>query len=288
MIQEIHYLAGCRRLARATARELGITARLIARHRFPDGEILVRVRPPARRVALCAPLHAAAAELLPALLAVDALRRAGAQRVTLVAPYLPYMRQDAVFHAGEPLSQRVLARLLSASFDAVVTVEAHLHRVTDLAAVFACPAWSVSAAPVLADLCGRMPGAVVVGPDAESERWVHAVARRAGRRFAVARKLRRGDRDVAIELPELGGARRALLVDDIASSGATLARTARALRRAGVAKVDAAVVHAIFAPGAAERIRRAGVARLVSCDTVPHPTNRLAVAPLLARALRRA
>jgi len=78
-----------------------------------------------------------------------------------------------------------------------------------------------------------------------------------------------------------------VIVDDIAASGATVATTARALARRGVAVVDALLVHAIFAPGAMERMRAAGVRRIVSCDTVPHPTNALAtgglIAPLLAR-----
>jgi ribose-phosphate pyrophosphokinase len=89
------------------------------------------------------------------------------------------------------------------------------------------------------------------------------------------------------ELPERGIAR-AVVVDDIASSGATLASAARALRRAGIPTVDALVVHALFAPGALERIRRAGVRRIVSTDSIPHATNALSLAPLLARTLSRA
>ena len=88
-----------------------------------------------------------------------------------------------------------------------------------------------------------------------------------------------------VRLPPLPAARRAVLVDDIASSGATLAAAARALRRAGIARVDAVAVHAILAPGALARLRRAGVRRLLSCDTVPHASNALSVAPLLAAAL---
>jgi ribose-phosphate pyrophosphokinase len=76
-------------------------------------------------------------------------------------------------------------------------------------------------------------------------------------------------------------------VDDIASSGGTLAAAARALRRRGLARVDALVVHALFAPGALRRLRSAGIERVVSCDTVPHATNRIGVAPLLAGALMR-
>ncbi|HBZ69038.1 MAG TPA: phosphoribosylpyrophosphate synthetase, partial [Deltaproteobacteria bacterium] len=74
-------------------------------------------------------------------------------------------------------------------------------------------------------------------------------------------------------------------LDDIASSGTTLATGARALRRAGVDAVEAIVVHPIFVPGAVGRVRAAGVKRIISCDTIPHPTNAIHTAALVAQAL---
>lgn len=231
------------------------------------------------------------AKLVQLLLAADALRRAGARRVVLVAPYLAYMRQDRVFRIGEPLSQRVVARLLGGAFDRVLSVEAHLHRTRRLADVFPCPARSLSAAPLLARWCLAQPAVkLVVGPDEESAPWVRALARQAGLAWAVARKQRLGDRRVRLELPELpdlSGSARCLIVDDVASTGGTLAALARVLRGRGVRHVDAFVVHALFAPGALRRVRASGIERVASCDTVPHATNRIGVAPLLAAALRR-
>ncbi len=87
-----------------------------------------------------------------------------------------------------------------------------------------------------------------------------------------------------VEIP-LPAAARAVIVDDIASSGGTLVEAARALRRGGLRKIDALVVHPLLAQGAEARIRAAGVRRLLSCDTIPHRTNAIAVAPLLAEAL---
>jgi len=111
------------------------------------------------------------------------------------------------------------------------------------------------------------------------------VAERAGLPWIACRKQRLGDRRVRIDLPPLSSAtRRAVIVDDIASSGITIAAAARALRRAGVHRVDAAVVHAVFAPGALVRIGRAGVRRVVSCDTVPHASNAIPTARYFAEA----
>lgn len=275
-------------LARRLAASLRLPLRTVAASRFPDGESLVRVdHQRGDDAILVRSLHDPNAKLVEVILAADALRHAGARRLTLVAPYLPYMRQDAVFAPGEPVSQRIVGALLGGLFERVLTVEAHLHRIRRLSEVVPGSARSLSAAPALAAWVVRQaPDALLVGPDAESAPWVRAVAHRAGVSWAVAEKQRLGARRVRLTLPPLPARRHAVLLDDIASSGATLAAAARALRRAGVATVDVAVVHALCAPGALDRIRRAGARRIVSCDTVPHPTNAIPVAPLLAAALR--
>lgn len=285
--RRLHFFTDTAVLARRIGAASGVPAVPVRVHRFPDRESLVQVRWGGEREAVVVrSLDDPNGKLLEVLFAADALRRAGARRLTLVVPYLPYMRQDRVFAAGEPISQRVVGALLGGAFDRVLTVEAHLHRIERLGDVVPGAARSLSAAPALAAWAARLGrDTLLVGPDVESTGWVGEVARRAGLRCVVGAKERRGDRRVRVGFPSLPAARRAVLVDDIASSGATLAAAARALRRAGVARVDALVVHAIIAPGTTARLRRAGVHRLLSCDTVPHASNALSVAPLLAAAL---
>jgi ribose-phosphate pyrophosphokinase len=283
----IHAFADTARFAGRLADALGAAVVPVDLHHFPDGESRVRVHVPvARHAVLVRSLHDPNAKLVETVLAADALRRAGARRVTLVAPYLPYMRQDAVFAPGEPISQRVIGACLGHAFDGVLTVEAHLHRIDRLDAVIAGHARALTAAPVLAQWVRRTGrDCVVVGPDAESEPWVRAIARAGGTPWLIGQKERLQDRTVRIRFPCRPLQRRAVIVDDIASSGATLAAAARALRRLGAQTVDAVAVHAIFAPGALRRIHAAGVRRLVSCDTIPHPTNAIRCAPLVAAAL---
>jgi ribose-phosphate pyrophosphokinase len=205
----------------------------------------------------------------------------------LVAPYLAYMRQDRVFRSGEGVSQQVVGGLLGAAFDEVLTIEAHLHRIRTLDEVIPCRARSISAAPVIADWCRRRRSdALLVGPDAESEPWVRAVAERSDLPWIVCEKQRHGDREVEITLPELPTpSEHAIVVDDIASSGATLAALTRALHARGIPRVEAVVAHAIFGPGAEERLRSAGLAKILSTDTLPHPSNAISVADLLAEQL---
>jgi ribose-phosphate pyrophosphokinase len=286
---DVHCFEDSAPTGRRLARVLGAPLRRVSIHAFPDGESLVRVRPgAARHAVLVRLLHAPNAKIFEVLLAGDALRHAGYRHVTLVAPYLPYLRQDAVFHPGEPISQRVLGDCLGNVFDRVLTVEAHLHRISRLAEAIPCDARSIPAAPLLSRwFRSRRRRALVVGPDAESEPWVGAVAESAGLPWVVCRKERLSDRRVRVHAPPLPQERRAILVDDVASSGVTLAAAARALRRGGIEHVEALVVHAIFAPGALRRIRAASIERVLSCDSVPHETNRIALAPLIAAALTR-
>ncbi len=278
----------CAVYAREIARSLGCAASVLKTHRFPDGEALVRV-PAAvgRRAILVRTLNHPDGKIFEVLLAADALRRAGAERVILAAPYLPYMRQDTVFREGEPISQRVFGTMLGRAFDAVATVAPHLHRVRSLDEVIPCDARAVSPAPALARWASEMgKGSLVVGPDEESSDLVRAVAELAGLPWIAGEKVRLGDRSVRVRLARKPEAARALVIDDIASSGVTLAATIRALKRAGVKTVNVAVVHAIFADGAVSAIRAAGARLLVSCDTVAHRSNAIPTAPLVAAALR--
>lgn len=288
--QVVHTFADSLPFAQSLATLLGAPLACIDLHRFPDRESRVRVQlPVGREAVLVRQLHDPNAKLIETLFAADALRRNGARRVTLVAPYLPYMRQDIAFSPGEAVSQHVAGGLLASSFARVLTLEPHLHRVTRLDAVAGRGARSLSATPALAEWIEEGGGdCVVVGPDEESAAWVRRVADLADIPWVVGRKQRLSDRAVRIEFPELPKCRRAVLLDDIASSGVTLAVAARALKGRGIRYVDAVVVHAIFATGAMARIRAAGVRRMVSCDTVPHPTNAIATAPLFVAPLQKA
>jgi ribose-phosphate pyrophosphokinase len=270
------------------AQALGVDLAPIALHRFPDGESLPRVPPPPGTAILYRGLAQPDAKLVPLLLSCDALRRAGAERLVLVAPYMPYLRQDMVFRAGEPLSRDVVGGLIGLEFQRIVTVEPHLHRTRDLTPVFAGrPVAVISAARPLADAIGSEGGPLVIGPDAESEPWARSVAETLGTDWVVFEKVRSGDREVSLSLPaeaRIEG-RRVALVDDICSSGATLEAAVRLVAGRGAASVEIAVVHALFTEDAGARLRAAGASKIVSTDSCEHPTNAIRLAGVLAAAL---
>lgn len=277
-------------LAGRIAAVAGLRCVPIERHRFPDGELRLRLPSvlPAG-VVLVRGLHQPNEKLVEVLLAARAARAQGATRLVLVAPYLAYMRQDKAFAPGEAVSQRIVGDFLAGLVDGLITVDPHLHRVSTLAeAVPVAAARTVSAAPLLAELvAARRPGALLLGPDAESAQWVAAAGAAQGFDHAVCSKVRHGDREVEIRLPDVVLRGRAVvLLDDVASSGRTLARAAELLYAAGAASVDVAVTHALFAGDALAVIRAAGVGEVWSTDCIDHPSNAVSVAPAIAAELR--
>lgn len=281
----VYFFEETSQLANATASLLGLPVAPVVQHRFPDGESLVRVESEGvDRALLFCSLDRPNEKLVEVLLAADAIRRQGVQEVTLVAPYLAYMRQDRIFHPGEPLSQRVIAGLLDSAFDEVLTVEAHLHRIRSLKEVFACRADSLSAAePIASWLEQRETSDLLVGPDSESEPWIRSIAERIGMRWIVGEKVRSADRQVAVELPPTpADVRSAWIVDDIASSGATLEAAAGILVNRGVSNVGAVIVHALFSDETLSRLSRAGIEPIVSTDSIRHASNAISLAPLIA------
>ena len=278
-------IAPARRLARA----LGASFSTVTVHEFPDGETMPIVDAPANETTVVyRSLDRPNGKLVDLLLAADAWRRAGAQHLILVAPYLCYFRQDAVFAPGEPLSRDVIAPLIGRRFDAVVTVQAHLHRTVDLAAELGTCAINLSPVEPLAAALPRYNEPLIVGPDAESEPWAEAWARRLGGRVVVLRKTRRGDHKVSFEPPQDGfDGRAVVIVDDVASSGETLVRATSLAHKAGAASIDVAVVHALMSSEATQRVLKAGARRVISTDSVRHSTNAAHLAPMLADAAKR-
>lgn len=273
------------RIARAGNLELA----KIERHRFPDGEIKLRLpgHLPEQLVILRT-LNDPNEKLIELLLSAQTARQLGATHITLVSPYLAYMRQDIAFYPGEAVSQRLIGHFLAGLFDAVVTVDPHMHRVATLQeAVPVAMAVVLSGAPLLSDLiASRRQNPLLLGPDEESAQWVSVAAEAHGFQHAVCHKIRHGDHAVEVKLPDLSvKGRQVVLIDDVASTGQTVAQAARLLLAAGAASVDVAVTHALFAGNAAQLLINAGVSEVWSTDCITHPSNAVSMASTIAEAV---
>ena len=277
----------CTNIASALHAELGV----FEYRRFPDGESYVRLRTDVarRHVALVCTLNAPDEKTLALLFAARTARELGAASVGLVAPYLAYMRQDARFQPGEAITSAQFAALVSQAFDWLVTADPHLHRRASLGEIYPIVTRTVHCAPLLAAwISAQVPAAWVVGPDVESEQWVASVASAAAAPHATLRKLRRGDRDVEVVLPDVARwhGRTPVIVDDIVSSARTMAVACRRLREAGFAAPVCLGIHAVFAGDAYEQLVEAGAARIVTTNTIAHRSNEIDATGLLAEAAR--
>lgn len=275
--------AGC------LAEGLGVPCKRVSVHHFPDGESLVRIDPASDTAILYRSLDHPNAKLIELLLAASALRENGARRVMIVAPYLAYMRQDKAFEPGEAVSQRVIARLLADHFDALLTVDPHLHRIHSLAEIMpGIEAVSITAGPALSQAIDSAANPVLVGPDDESRQWVEAIAAPLALDVLVGAKQRRGDRNVEINIESIGkvAGRPAVLVDDVIASGATLELAARLLDDAGASRIEALATHCLASKADLQRLREAGIGSIRSTDSVPGPTATISLAELLATEIR--
>ena len=278
-----------RKAAQRLARAAGIPYAEALIHHFPDGETRLQL-PEAlpETVILCQTLDHPNSKLVELVLAAATARNLGARHITLVAPYLCYMRQDKAFHPGEAVSQRIVGTLLSQWIDALITVDSHLHRVPQLKdAVPVNPAINLSATPVMSAFLGEhIDNPFLVGPDEESKQWVAAIAHDKEFDYCVAHKQRFGDQQVRVSLPKADYRdRHIVLVDDVASTGRTLEEATLGLVRFEPASISVLVTHALFLGDAQERLHQAGVCNIWSTDAIPHPSNALHLDHLLANAL---
>ncbi len=279
----------CGALAKEVSSRLGVPFYQAYTRSFPDGEVYTRLPKavPEKHVVLFVcmgkrPNHG----LIEALLLADAARRHGAGEITLVAPYMPYARQDSVFVEGEPLSIKAVAKLLEeAGISRVVTVDMHLHRFKGVEEVFDIPAINVSAVPLIAEYVKRKYGSLmVVAPDEEASQWASIAAGVMGSKYFVLEKERSGDEEVEIT-GYVEAAERVLIVDDIISTGGTIQRASSLLREKGVKDVVVGCTHALLVGGAEAKIFNSGVIELVATDTVPNPYAKVSVAPAIVSAL---
>lgn len=261
----------------------------VAIHHFPDSESLVRLPSslPAH-VIVCRSLNQPNDKLIELLLCATTARELGAKRVTLVAPYLCYMRQDIANRPGEAVSQRIIGKLLAGLFDDVITVDPHLHRISLLnQAIPIQNAISLTAADEIGRFLKRkLKQAILLGPDSESEQWVSAIANKIGFGYAIADKKRHGDKHVELSLPDRDYRNiPVVIVDDMASTGRTLAGAAGLLQAAGCKDLYAVVTHALFCGDAETHIQEAGIRSVWSTDSIDHPTSCIQLDTLLAEAI---
>lgn len=270
--------------------QLGLEPGQLELRRFPDGESYIRITTPVNgaHCIVLADLSRPDSKYLAHVFLFETLRELGAKSVGLVAPYLCYMRQDRRFVDGEAVTSRLFARSLSSHIDWLVTVDPHLHRYQSLDEIYRIPTKVVQGAPALAGWLQGQDNVLLVGPDAESEQWVSSIAQASGHPYVIGAKQRLGDRRVEVTLPDISRYRgwKAVIIDDVISSGRTIGECVKALKAQGADTIVCAAVHGIFAEASDRYLLGTGLKALVTTNTIPHSTNEIDVSALLTSPIR--
>ncbi|MBX6312815.1 MAG: ribose-phosphate pyrophosphokinase [Isosphaeraceae bacterium] len=285
-------------LAMAIARELDIHLGARSIERFPDGEVAVRVDQPVRgrSIFLVQPTAPPVDENLIELLALtDACRRAAAARVTAIVPYFGYGRSDKRHAHREPITASLIARLVEVSgVDHLVVIDLHTPQIEGF---FHIPVDVLTAVPTLCEALRSQlpPGTVVVAPDAGRVKMATRYAERLGAPLAVLHKRRTSGTETAVT--HLVGDvrdRACLVIDDMISTGGTIAESVAALQAAGARPgITVAATHGLLVAGARERLDQDEISGIFVTDTITSThedwprLHTISVAPLLATAIRR-
>ncbi|MBA2655308.1 MAG: ribose-phosphate pyrophosphokinase [Gammaproteobacteria bacterium] len=257
---------------------------------FPDEETYIKIESNVKDcdVILLASLDRPNKKLLPLLFIAETVKYLGAKHVGLIAPYLPYMRQDKQFHPGEGITSKYFAALLSHYFDWLITVDPHLHRRRSLHEIYTMSTEVLHAADKLSTwIKENVSDPIVVGPDKESEQWVMKVANKAGAPFTVLEKIRRDDNEVEISIPHMEQYKNhtPVLVDDIISTARTMIETVKHLKNAKMKLPVCMGIHAIFSGNAYQDLLNAGVEKIITCNTVQHASNEIDLSEDIAQSV---
>ncbi len=281
------------KLAKELVRKLRASFSPVTISAFPDGDIYLKFNTSLKGKTLVIVQSFQpnpAASLLNTMFAAETARDIGAKRVVLVAPYLAYMRQDARFHPGEAVSSKIVGKWLSSDVDKIITFDPHIHRYKSLNDIFNIKAVSLTANSLIADyLRKHLKNGVIVGPDWESYQWAEKIAEQLGADATVFEKKRYSSWHVEVKMvkPVPIKGRNIFIVDDIISTGHTIREAAKKLKSMGAKSITAICVHPVFVGNAAEKLRKAGVNKIISTNTIEHPTNRIDVTSLVLEELKK-
>ena len=230
------------------------------------------------------------------LLMVDAMKRASAKRITVVAPFFPYARQDKKHKGREPISARLVTDLYrAAGADRLMSVDLHSPQIQGF---FDGPVDHLWALPILADYVAEKFGTdklTVVSPDSGRVRVADIWADRLATPLAIVHKRRDPDKPNQVQVNEIVGqveGRDCLIVDDMIDTGGTILAAAKALKENGAARVIVAATHAVFSAPASERLSDPVIDAVVVTNTLPITPDKefetlhvLSIAPLIAKAI---
>jgi ribose-phosphate pyrophosphokinase len=274
-------LPGNEQLAKSITEELKCEQGKFVFHYFPDEESYTRLESNVngKEAIIICTLDRPDKKFLPLYFLAEILRDAGADKITLVSPYLAYMRQDKKFNPGECITSEHFANLISSFIDELITVDPHLHRISSLESIYSIPTNVIHSAPYISKwIKENIQNPILIGPDMESKQWVSEVAKDAGAPYTVLVKSRLGDKNVKVSIPHIQKYlenHTPVIVDDIISTALTMIKTIEHLKDEGSKLPVCIGIHAVFAGNAYAELKQSGADKIVTCNTIRHETNQI-------------
>lgn len=257
-------------------------------HQFPDQETYLKISSNVkdRKIIVATHLDKPNPKILPLLIFAETARDLGATEIGLIAPYLPYMRQDKRFTPGEAISSISFARLLSHYFNWMTTIDPHLHRIKTLNEIYTIPTTILHSNDQIAWWIKKhIKNPLIIGPDKESEQWVSNVAKKINMDtpYVIAEKTRKGEREVEVSIPKIESYKNCIpvLIDDIISTGKTMTKTVEQLIELQFKWPVCIAVHALFDQGSYENLLSSGAEKVITCNTISHPSNEIDITGLI-------
>ena len=285
MLNEIKIISGSANLQLAKkiagSEKLGLSLVGVKTSRFSDGEINVQIEETIRGhdvfviQSTCPPVNE---NLMELLLLIDALKRASARSITVVIPYFGYARQDAKEVGRTAIGAKLVADIITTTgANRVLTMDLHARQIQGF---FDIPVDNLLATPIFASFFAKeleqnqdKTETVIVAPDIGATRRARRLARRLNLELVVVDKRRSRTEETTSVYNIIGEIedKRAILFDDIVSSGSTLIKGANALKEQGAKEIWAGCSHGVFSGPAIRNIEKSVISKMVVTDTIPLP-----------------
>ncbi len=290
-------------LSTEIAKELGMELGKLTIKPFADGELYVQIQESVRgcEIFLVQPTNPPVNEnLMELLIVIDALKRASAHSINVIMPYFGYARQDRKAAGREPITSKLVAKLIGeAGADRVICLDLHSEQIIGF---FDNLVDHVHATPVLIDYIKRfigMDNLIIVSPDVGGVTRARAYAKRLNDApIAIVDKRRHHDKQNVVEVMNIIGeveGKVAILIDDLIDTAGTITKAAELLKSKGAAKIFACATHGVLSGPAYERIEASPIEELIITNSIPlapmwiqsKKMKQVSVAPFIAEAIRR-
>lgn len=270
------------KVANNLSQSLNIPLVEIESKRFPDGELYVRILEKIKGEDIYIIQTTYPDEnIVELFLLLDAVKRADAKSVTVIIPYFGYARQDKQFKEGEPISAAILAQLISTLCDKVITIDPHKEHILNF---FTVPAESVSAVPSIVAYLKNKEIDLVLSPDHGALNRAKKAAELLHCDVDYLEKKRIDGNTISISPKNLDvKGRTVAIIDDIISTGGTMAEAINQLRTQKAHTIYVACTHGLFAGSAIEKLQKAGCDEIIATDTIQSSFSIVSVTSVLNR-----